>query len=44
MSERRLLDSVQEWWGENCMVILRAGQEVPGMSRGRRPPANKEIR
>ena len=32
LSERRLLENVQEWWEENSMVILRAGQEVFGMT------------
>ena len=42
LSERRLLESVQEWWEENSTVILRAGQEVLGISTGRRPPVDKE--
>ena len=42
LCERRLLESVQEWLGENSMVILRAGQQVLGMSIGRRPPGHKE--
>ena len=42
LSERRLLKSVQEWWEENSMVILRAGQEVLGMSTARRPPLDKQ--
>ena len=42
LSERRLLESVQEWWEENSTVILRAGQEVLGMTTGRRPPGDKE--
>ena len=28
LNERRLLQNVQEWWEENSLVILRAGQEV----------------
>ena len=32
LGERRMLESVQEWWEENSMVILRAGQDVLGMS------------
>ena len=39
LSERRRLE---EWLEENRMVILRAGQEVIGMSTGRRPPGDKE--
>ena len=31
LSERRLLENVQEWWEKNSTVILRAGQEVRGM-------------
>ena len=42
LSERRLLEIVQEWWEENSMVILRAGQEVLGMTTGRRPLWDKE--
>ena len=42
LSERRLLENVQEWWKENSTVIVRAGQEVLGMTTGRRPPGNKE--
>ena len=41
LQERRLPDSVQEWW-ENSKVILKAGQKVLGMSTGRRPPGDKE--
>ena len=41
-SEKRLLESVQEWWEENSTVILRAGQEVLGMTTGRIPPGDKE--
>ena len=32
LSEIRLLESVREWWEENSMMLLRAGQEVLGMS------------
>ena len=42
LSERRLLENVQEWWEENSKVIVRAGQEVLGMTTGRRPPGDKE--
>ena len=42
LSERRLLENVQEWWKENSTVILRAGQEVFGMTTGRRPFGDKE--
>ena len=42
LSERRLLESVHELWEENSMVILRAGQEVLGMTTGRIPPVDKE--
>ena len=41
LSERRLLENVQEWWEENSAVIVRAGQEVLGMTTGRRPPGDK---
>ena len=44
LSERILLENVQEWWEENSTVILRAGQEVLGMTTGRRPPGDKETR
>ena len=40
LSERRPLENVQEWWKENSMVMLRAGQEVLGMTTGRRPPGD----
>ena len=42
LSERRLLESVQELWEENSIVILRVGQEVLGMTTGRIPPLDKE--
>ena len=42
LSERRLLENVQEWWEENSTVIVRAGQEVLCMTTGRRPPGDKE--
>ena len=42
LSERRLLENVQEWWEENSTAIVRAGQEVLVMTTGRRPPGNKE--
>ena len=42
LSERRLVENVQEWWEENSTVIVRAGQEVLGMTTGRRPPGDKE--
>ena len=42
LSERRLLDTDQEWWEENSTVLLRAGQEVLGMTTGRIPPGDKE--
>ena len=42
LSERRLLENVQEWWEANSTVIVRAGQEVLGMTTGRRPPGDKE--
>ena len=42
LNERRLLENVQEWWEENSTVILRAGQEVLGMTTGRRPPGDKD--
>ena len=42
LSERRLLENVQEWWEENSTAIVRAGQEVLGMTTGRRPPGDKD--
>ena len=43
IGEIRLLRSVQEWWEENSMIlILRAGQEMLGMSTLRKPPGDKE--
>ena len=39
----RPVDSVQEWWEETSTNILRLGQEVMGMTTGRRPPRDKEI-
>ena len=42
LSERRLLENVQDWWEANSTVIVRAGQEVLGMTTGRRPPGDKE--
>ena len=38
----RPVESVQEWWEETSTTILRAGQEVLGMTTGRRPPVDKE--
>ena len=42
LSERSLLENVQEWWEENSTVLLRAGQDVHGMTTWRRPPGDKE--
>ena len=42
LSERRLLESVHEWWEENGTVILIAGQEVLGMTTGRIHYVDKE--
>ena len=42
LSERRMLENVQEWWEENSTVIVRAGQEVLGMTTGRRHPGDKD--
>ena len=42
LSERILLENVQEWWAENSTLTVRAGQEVLGMTTGRRPPGDKE--
>ena len=39
-----MLESVQEWLEENSMLILRVGQEVLGMSTGKRAPGDKETR
>ena len=38
----RPVESVQEWWEETSTNILRVGQEVLGMTTGRRPPGDKE--
>ena len=38
----RPVESVQEWWEETSTRILRVGQEVLGMTTGRRPPGDKE--
>ena len=37
-----MIESVQEWWEETSTTILRVGQEVLGMTTGRRPPGDKE--
>ena len=42
LNERRLLENVQELWEENSTVIVRAGQEVLGVTTGRMPPGDKE--
>ena len=42
LSEISLLENVQGWWEENSTVILRAGQEVLGMTTGRRPAGDKD--
>ena len=42
LGERILLENVQGRWEENSIVILTAGQEVLGMTTGRRPPGDKE--
>ena len=36
------VEGVQDWWEDRSKVILRVGQEVLGMSTGRRPPGDKE--
>ena len=41
LGKRRLLESVQKLWEETGFVILRAWQEVLGMSTGRRPAGDK---
>ena len=41
LGEIRLLESVQELWVETGLVMLRAGQDVLGMSVGRRPTGDK---
>ena len=41
LGKRRLLESVQKMWEETGFVILRAWQEVLGMSTGRRPAGDK---
>ena len=38
----RPVENVQEWWEETSTTILRVGQEVLGMTTGRRPPGDKE--
>ena len=38
----RPVESVQEWWEETSTTILRVGQEVLGMTTGRRPPGDRE--
>ena len=38
----RPVESVQEWWEETSTRILRVGQEVLGLTTGRRPPGDKE--
>ena len=38
----RPVESVQEWWEETSTTVLRVGQEVLGMTTGRRPPGDKE--
>ena len=42
MDKVRPVESVQEWWEETNTRILRVGQEVLGMTTGRRPPGDKE--
>ena len=41
LGKRRLLESVKKLWKETGFVILRAWQEVLGMSTGRRPAGNR---
>ena len=36
------MESVQEWWEETSTKILRVGEEVLGMTTGRKPPGDKE--
>ena len=38
----RPVESVQEWWNKTSTPILRVGQDVLGMTTGRRPPGDKE--
>ena len=38
----RPVESVQEWWEETSTTILRVGQEVLGMTTGRRPPGDSK--
>ena len=42
LSGRILLENVQEWWEVNSTVMLRAGQEVLGVTTGRIPPGDKD--
>ena len=37
----RPVECVQEWWEETSTRILRVGQEVLGMTTGRRPPGDE---
>ena len=38
----RPVESGQKWWEEASYTILRVGQEVLGMTTGRRPPCDKD--
>ena len=40
--EVRPVKCVREWWKEPSTRILRVGQDVLGMTTGRRPPGDKE--
>ena len=42
LAKVRPVESVQEWWEETSSTILRVGEEVLGMTTGRRPPGDKE--
>ena len=38
------VESVQEWWEETSMTILRVGQDVLSITAGRTPPGDKGTR
>ena len=42
MDKVRPVETVPEWWEKTSTMILRVGQEVLGMTTGRRPPGDKE--
>ncbi len=42
MDKVRPVESVQEWWEETNMTILRVVQEVLSITAGRTPPGDKD--